>query len=576
MPRKRKAKIYWRNHGGVRRAWGDFREYARWGGRRTPLICPGETKATTDEVRAHELFARRLQELWDARDADTRMEPLTIRPPLHRAIAEYLSAKADEPVTATWVAAHAGFLAKAMAFFGPHIKLAAITTERVLDFMEWLRRQPTPQGRTYSEQSVRHHLYALSALYRKAQRKGWVPRAVNPVSLLERHERPKVGRSRTDFLEVPDAARMLWAAATYAAKPQEPEMRLAHALVASFLLTGGRQKEVAGLAIRDIRFDLDTVTFQPHPWHKGGRLKTEGAERTIPLWPQLREILEGYLAAYRQHLPGQVLFPSPHLTADRPLTDLRDLLDRVAVRAGLLVPVLDPRTGKQSRTAAGQLVWAGQRIRTRVFRQTYCAARLQTLDHGRPVSLYTVAQELGHESEEMVRRVYGRLGKSRHRAEAPEFRPEQWFEEVGGQLVPKQASVGGYPQETRVLKFGLRETAPARFSGTVAPPQAVSPYGSVAQLDRALASGARGRAFESRRAHSGKSSPASTSVGAGGLAFRPPWEWCGEMVRNSFRSPLLAEALGRRLGGYSCQRTSCTCWRSSNWQSLGSLRAYRV
>ena len=31
--------------------------------------------------------------------------------------------------------------------------------------------------------------------------------------------------------------------------------------------------------------------------------------------------------------------------------------------------------------------------------------------------------------------------------------------------------------------------------------------GSVAQLDRALASGARGRAFESRRAHSGSSSP---------------------------------------------------------------------
>ncbi len=161
------------------------------------------------------------------------------------------------------------------------------------------------------------------------------------MSLLERHERPKVGRSRTDFLEVPDAARLLWEAATYPAKPQEPEMRLAHALVATFLLTGGRQKEVAGLAIRDIRFDVDTVTFRPHPWHKGGRLKTEGAERTIPLWPQLREILEGYLAAYRRRLPGEVLFPSPHVAVDRPLTNLRDLLDRLAVRAGFLVPVLD-------------------------------------------------------------------------------------------------------------------------------------------------------------------------------------------------------------------------------------------
>jgi integrase len=158
-------------------------------------------------------------------------------------------------------------------------------------------------------------------------------------------------------------------------------MRLAYALIATFLLTGGRQKEVAGLAIRDVRFDVDTVTFQPHPWHKGGRLKTEGAERTIPLWPQLREILQSYLEAHRRR---EMLFPSPHVTADRPLTDLRDLLDRVAVRAGLLTPVLDSKTGKQARTASGQLLWAGQRVRTRVFRQTYCAARLQTLDHGRP------------------------------------------------------------------------------------------------------------------------------------------------------------------------------------------------
>jgi hypothetical protein len=211
MPGRRKAKIYWRNHGGAPRAWGDFREYARWGGKRCPLIWPGETRATTDEVRAHELFASRLQELRDARDADARIEQPTTRPPLHQAVADYLSAKAEEPVTAGWVAAHAGFLVKSIAFFGAGTKLNAITPERVMEFIAWLRRQPTPQGGTYAEQSVRHHLYALSALYRKAQRRGWVARGVNPVGLLERHERPKVGRSKTEFLEVPEAARLLWA-----------------------------------------------------------------------------------------------------------------------------------------------------------------------------------------------------------------------------------------------------------------------------------------------------------------------------------------------------------------------------
>ena len=31
-----------------------------------------------------------------------------------------------------------------------------------------------------------------------------------------------------------------------------------------------------------------------------------------------------------------------------------------------------------------------------MFRHTYCAARLQTLDHGEPVSPFTVGKELGH------------------------------------------------------------------------------------------------------------------------------------------------------------------------------------
>ena len=35
-------------------------------------------------------------------------------------------------------------------------------------------------------------------------------------------------------------------------------------------------------------------------------------------------------------------------------------------------------------------------------RRSYCAARLQTLDQGAPVSTYTVWRELGHESEAIV------------------------------------------------------------------------------------------------------------------------------------------------------------------------------
>ena len=92
--------------------------------------------------------------------------------------------------------------------------------------------------------------------------------------------------------------------------------------------------------------------------------------------------------------------------------DIHRLLDRVAVRAGL---------------AAGEL-------RSKAFRHTYCAARIQTLDRGSPVSLYTVSRELGHGSEEMVRRVYSHLGDVRHRSDVVEYRVEQHLDRLGDRV----------------------------------------------------------------------------------------------------------------------------------------------
>jgi integrase len=85
------------------------------------------------------------------------------------------------------------------------------------------------------------------------------------------------------------------------------------------------------------------------------------------------------------------------------LTDWRKSLDRVAVRAG----------------------WQAREIRTKAFRHTYCAARLQTMDAGAPVSPFTVSRELGHGSRTMVEELYAHLGTIRHRADAVEYRVGQ-------------------------------------------------------------------------------------------------------------------------------------------------------
>ncbi|MFL5496796.1 MAG: hypothetical protein ACJ8DC_20640 [Gemmatimonadales bacterium] len=126
------------------------------------------------------------------------------------------------------------------------------------------------------------------------------------------------------------------------------------------------------------------------------------------LWPQLAEILGPYLDWRTVQRGGRLLFPSPWAAEERMLGDLRKLLDRVARRAGL--------------QAGG--------LRTKPFRHTYCAARLQTLDQGAAVSTYTVARELGHESEAMVRKVYAHLGEIRHRSEVVEYRVEQHLERL--------------------------------------------------------------------------------------------------------------------------------------------------
>ena len=92
--------------------------------------------------------------------------------------------------------------------------------------------------------------------------------------------------------------------------------------------------------------------------------------------------------------------------------DVRKLLDAVGERAG----------------------FEHGSIRTKIFRHTYCAARLQTLDRGVPVAPYTAARELGHSGTAMVERVYAHLGQMRHRPELVEFHVEEFREELGEKL----------------------------------------------------------------------------------------------------------------------------------------------
>lgn len=168
--------------------------------------------------------------------------------------------------------------------------------------------------------------------------------------------------------------------------------------------------EALGLELDDVSFDRKTVTFRPNRWRG---LKNRTSHRVVPLWPQLEGILRPFVFGKRILEGGRLLFPSLATGKEAMLREPRKLLDRVAVRGG----------------------WEAGAIRSKMFRHTYCSARLQTLDHGAPVSLFTVSRELGHGSEEMVRRVYAHLGTLRHRSEVVEYRIDQHRETLRQRLL---------------------------------------------------------------------------------------------------------------------------------------------
>jgi integrase len=302
-------------------------------------------------------------------------------------------------VTPRWLTESEHFLDRAIACFGARRNLSSITVE---DVTRWagklLQSRPTGRrARAMSGGTVRHHLNALSNLFRRAQAEGYVPLGYNPVAAML--EKPAARRQEARWLEVHDAALLLEAALAH---------RRAYPLLATFLLTGGRESEVLGLEVRDVSFDRKTVTFRPNDWR---RLKTATSFRTVPLWPQLEKILRPYVFA-ADRPPSRLLFPSYRTGKEAMITDFRKLLDVVAERAG----------------------WKPGEIRSKMFRHTYCAARLQGLDEGAPVSAYTVAKELGHGGASMVRRVYGHLGKVRHRSKVVEYWVNQYKKVLGKRL----------------------------------------------------------------------------------------------------------------------------------------------
>lgn len=204
-------------------------------------------------------------------------------------------------------------------------------------------------------------------------------------------DKPTAPTSRTQWLEVDELALLLESARVIVEEARSagrrPPLACAYELLATFILTGGRENEIRRLEISDLDFDSHQIEIRG--------TKTEGSDRTIPMHPQLYEILLPYVQGLGR--TTEYLFTNE---AGEPFGDWRKTLDAISERAG----------------------FQRGRVRTRMFRTSYITHRLACIDQGAPIEPYKVAREVGHSSLTMIMKVYGRVQRRRVRMNELAFR----------------------------------------------------------------------------------------------------------------------------------------------------------
>jgi len=296
MARDAKDRMYSRDQGGVTRWYIDLRHL---GGCREGLIPEGEKKATSDWTQAVVLAAERLKEVAEADEKGQRAKVLlgTRREPaegLRAFAAKHLVKKAKGgKVTTRWLEQTERQLEAAVEFFGEHRTLASIEVADVESYVEYLDARSNGRGGTLGLGSQRHYLNSLSNLYKRAQGRV-VASGYNPVAGVM--EKPVGDPDEAAWLEVSDSALLLESARTYRPDP-DAHAAPVYPLIATFLLSGGRTSEVLGLELDDVSFQRQRITFRPNEWR---RLKSKNSRRSVPLWPQLEEILRAYFADKEQ------------------------------------------------------------------------------------------------------------------------------------------------------------------------------------------------------------------------------------------------------------------------------------
>lgn len=381
MPRKKQSRLYYREG----RGWyADNRDYADVGGRREAMTPKGGRFATKGQDEAMQLLATRLQELEAARAA--KAEGLAGDPRLSDYARRHLEIKKKVSKAST-VRRIEIALRRLVGFYGDP-RLSEIEPHDVTNFIVWRLAQPGTRGKRVQPATVRKELGALANLYDRAVREQQATK--NPVLSVPREDWPRAEYREPTYLEPGEVARIFELARRTVQSREGRCFPFTEEMLAAFALTGGRKAEVFGLERRDVDLEHRIVHIRPNRWRG---LKAPRHTRWMPLWPQLEAYLRPLLE--QEGSPYELLFPGRKGL----IRNLDYTLPKLAERAGVR-----------------------KRVTLHTFRHTYAATRIQTLDHGQPVHLFTVARELGHTNVQLLEKLYGHLIHTRYRSAVVAYR----------------------------------------------------------------------------------------------------------------------------------------------------------
>lgn len=383
-----------------KRWWLDARSHRDAGGDREPLREKGSTLATTDQARAIELAKTRMAELEYLRlSCQTKGLKGAIR--LREAARDWLIHLArDTDLDDATIESYEWAARWILTLIRKNPYLHELTTQEARTLRKALAKAVSRRtGKRLSSRSQRHVLKTLEMLVDWGKAEGTVPGGDNPIK--PALKRMRVTNKQTPYFEPVEVAAFLQGIVDSAGTVTAQVL-----LSFTWALTGCRRTGGRGLLVEDLDLRHGLVRFECNEWRKiKGR---RGGHRSVPIWPLLALAIRAYQPPFelrRGHLACPTVSRGGH---ESMVSDFRSLWRKAQLRA---IEILDE--------AGVEHTLREHRMTTRALRVAYASARVQTLDRGEPVSDRTVGYELGHQSKQMLDRVYVRIGKSTHRHRNP-------------------------------------------------------------------------------------------------------------------------------------------------------------